>query len=385
MVEGKITSIVLKEYIDESLDMIGVNVDDFDQYILFGKYTDYVDYVDRDVSFNVRRDIVHGISVEVICDIAIRSIITTVSSDTDLDVEDFGEGSIIPVDGNYMKVITFNRDTIKPDDVALSQIILIVGYKNGKSRVSNWKDFTCLDVNSKSFNLRLFTNDDSVDEFCENAVGKYVMVNIKYDRSYGLQVYSNSRHSGDSDISIYDHEVQVPAEVLAALLRLKYIVRKDDDLNEYVEKYDMINVLKDTIYFEPGYHLVEMYSEIILINSVCRIFAGYNRDLLYRAVFASRGYLIGSNLNLSNPIVNYHRIITSKLKNDSKLIKLLDITGGVEDGDLDKQVYLSIRKQVTSIMKGRRGINEANKLNVTLTSLNDECSGMFQRGLLGNN
>lgn len=365
---GVIKGIEVKTVIDAgSLFQLEVSMDDFDTYVLFGDVKEYMDFIDKEVEFTTRRDVVNGVVEEVINTIAVKSIIQTMDESLFDDIE-LDTASLIAETSKTLNVIDFDHKLLKKDDVALAKIILVVSYSKGKSKFAKWHDFTCLDCNSQVFNLRLFSNDDNVDEFANNIVGRYVMVDIKNDARYGFQVFK--------DMQLYQQEVQVPPEVHLASMRLKMIANRQPSLKEYVEKYNMIDYLKGVMHFEPGYHIVEMLSEIILIQALAKIYEGYDRDLLYRAVFASRGYLVGAT-DLSNPIVNYHRIITSSLKGDLELIRLLDWTSGVEEGDINKQAYLGIRKQVSSIMNERRGINEEVDINSSISSINSEYSGLF--------
>jgi hypothetical protein len=373
MRNGIIDTIQLITSIDNDVDKLSVCMKDLDSYILFGKLNDYLSFIDKEVEFNTRWDIINGIKEEVINTIAVKSIIQSVIPDINLGVDELELSSLIPDNSKAINVITFDKDSLKTNDIALAQIILILNYKDGKSKVTRWKDFQCLDVNSKVFNLRLFTNSDEVDEFSKNAQGKYVMVDIK-NTTYGLQVYK--------DMSIYEEEVKVPSEVLLSTLKLKMYISKDNELESYVEKYDMINKLKGIMYFEPGYHIVEIVAELMIISTVCRIFETYDRKLLYRAAFASRGYLMKTNTKLSNTLINYHNIITSDLKTDLDLIRLLDTNLPIEEGDINKQAFLSIRKIVTSLMRGKRGLYEKNIINDYINTIDSQYSGLFQRGII---
>lgn len=369
---GIITQISAVQIINDNLYRLAVSMDDLSTYTLFGKINDYLQYVDKEVEFEVREDVVNGSVEEVISTIAVRSIVQAVEIAGDI-VDDFGSSSLIPENSKVINVITFDSTTLKSGDVAKAEIVLVSNFNPGKSKYAKWTDFTCLDINSKAFNLRLFSNSDEIEEFRKQTVGKYVMVDIVNERRWGLQVHG--------DMQVYEGEVQIPSEALLAAYKLSMIIKNDKELEGYVEKFDFINTLKNTIYFEPGYHLVELMAEIMLINTLCKIFAGYDRKLLYRTAFASRGYIKPANNKFSNPILNYHRIITSDLKDDIKLIKMIDISGGVEEGDLDKEAYLSIRKQVTSIMKGRRGIHETHVINTSISNIDSEYSGLFNRGI----
>lgn len=373
MKTGVLVNITNINEIEKGLNHLEIEMDDFSTYTLFGNIKEYMDYIDKEIEFNTRKDIVNGVVKEVISNIAISSIVQIADKSLFEDME-IDSGSLIPEKNKSVNVITFDKSLLKRNDVALAQIVLAVSYTKGKSRIAKWNDFTCLDINSQSFNLRLFTNSDEVEDFCKKVVGHYIMVDIKNDPKYGLQVFDF--------VQLYEEEVQIPPEVFIADVRLSAIAKRDKNLWSYIQKYDLLEYLKRIVYFEPGYHLVEMASEIIMIQAITKIYEGYDRDLLYKAVFASRGYLVSGGANLSNPLVNYHRLITSDLKNDTELIKLLDITGGVDEGDINKIAYLSIRRHVTSIMKERRGINEETDINNTLNIIDTEYSGLFKRGLV---
>lgn len=365
-------SVSLLEHIESGLDKCEVTMDDLSTYVIFDDYNGLMQFIGKEVEYSTRKDVINGMVTEVINTVAARSIVQSVKESDEVD-DEIELPSIIPDESKTIDVITFDSKALKSGDVSKSQIIMVYDCQDGKSKFSHWKDFKCLDKNSVAFNLRLFTNDNSVDEFASNCLGKYVMVDIK-NTQYGLQVMDGG------EMSIHEQEVQLPSEVLLSAMRLKMAIGRDPELKGYVEKYDLIEKLKTIIYFEPGYHLVEMQAEMILIDAVCRIFGTYDKKELRRMVFASRGYLLGSHTNLSNPIINYHRVITSTLKDDFKLIKMLDIMSGVEEGDSDKAIYLNIRKMVTNIMKERRSVNEESNLNSSFAKLNAEYGGLLKRG-----
>lgn len=369
---GTVESITKLEDVDNEISKCEVTFDSLSTYVIFGDYNELLCYIGKPVEYSIRKDVVNGIITEVINTVALRSIVQSVSDD-EVDVDFIELPSIIPDNSKTFSVVTFDSDNLKNGDVSKSEVVLVYDYTCGKSKVAKWRDFKCLDKYSKSFNLRLFTNSDDIDSFCKNVVGKYMMVDIK-STNYGLQVLDGT------EVSVYEHEIQVPPEVSLASFRLKSLISGDEELKGYITKYNMLESLEVIMYFEPGYHLVEMFAEIILINSACRIFEGYDKKTLTRMVFASRGYLLGSNTKMSNPLVNYHRVITSTLKDDFKLIRMLDITGGIEEGDRDKSIYLDIRRFVTSIMKERRGISAEKEINSSINAINGVYGGLFKRG-----
>ncbi len=359
--------------VDADIEELEVTMDDLSTYTMFYNYNESIQFVDKEVEFDVRKDVVNGIIKEVINTIAEKRYIQCVELDESLEDAEIESMPIIAKESSFSPIITFNSTTTKKGDFLQNQIVLVCASKSGRSFKASWQDFTCIDCNSKSFNLRVFSNIDGIDEISRSFVGNYVMADIEHT-SYGFQV--------NGDIRLYEMEVEVPKEVNLCLFKLGFVVRRDKELKSYVDKYEMLTKLKNIIYYEPGYHLVEMEAEIMLIHTICSIYDIYDKKLLIRAVFASRGYLFGSNTELSNPIINYHRIITSDLRNDLDLIKLLDITYGVNEGDVNKGAYLAVRNMVTAIMKERRGIYEKNIINDCISTINNKYNGLLQRGLI---
>ena len=366
---GNVTSITLVRQYSTNLSLLDVVIDTFDSYKMFYDYNDALKFIGQDVEFITTQDIIDGFEYTVIHSFTVKNIVNCVELKETEDEE--YETSLIPKLSKTSKVVSFDSTSLKVGDVSKAQIVFIHDCVNGKSLVSKWKDFKCLDCNSKSFNLRLFSNDDNIDEFVSNIVGRYAMVDIK-NTHYGLQVLDGGT------MEVYQQEVVLPHEVLAARLLLNRYLTKDKELSDYVNKYDMIEKLSKIIKYELGYNLVDMAIEMKLINTLCSIDnSNYDRKLLMRAVFVTRSYLVGDKVSLSNYTVNYHRLITSSLKNDSKLLQLLDVNYIPEEPDRNKDAYLNIRKFAFNIIKERRGIVEENSINDNVRVINTEYDGLF--------
>lgn len=368
-----VTEVTFKQKF-EDLDFCEVTIDNFDTYHCFGNYTELLTFVGKKVKFGVRLDIVNGIRCNVMTDVCeIRKPEVQVSM-TDIPTDGVDDvKSIIPADSKLSSVIDFDSKSLKQGDAEKSRTVYVYDVREGVSNISRWKDIKCLDCNSVSFNLRLFSKDSNLDAVCEKMIGKYILVDIK-NTQYGLQVVDGSPIYIQNDI-----KVEIPNEVNVVSMSLRRISDMDDELKEFENKYDMINRLRNIVYFEPGYNLIEMFIEIRLISTICKIFGSYNRKLLYRAVFASRAYLIGEKLELSNPIVNYHRLITSALKHDSELIKLLDVMNIDNEENINKTLYYNIRRMATNLIKERRGISEESIICDAITSIDNTYGRLFRR------
>lgn len=351
--------------IPDKLDQCEVTMSDLSTYTVFDNFNELNKYLGKRINYTTRKDVVNGVVTDVLNNFTVVSVVQVSSEDDRFDDIPLMSGS-----GNIVSICNFEASTFKRDDFVRGAIVFVSEYSMGKSSKARWVDFTCLDKHSIAFNLRLFSNIETAEEIAQNFIGRYVVVDIKHT-SYGLQV--------DGDMCLCEQEVIVSPEVTRSKTLLQRIVDKDEELKGYVDKYNMLDFLEHLIYFEPGYQLVVMYSEVILINSLCKIFNLYNKKLLYRSVFASRGYLVSSSINISHPLVNYHRIITSTLKGDTDLINLLDINNGIDSADYNKNAYLAIKKFVNFIVKGRYGVVEENVINSMLDSIDAEFGGLFKK------
>lgn len=377
---GLLNRVTVIRSLGENIDQLELTVNDFDSYTMFGTYSEVAQYIGKEVEFSTRKDVVNNVVTDVINNVVAVSVVqkadTRVVGDTGYidDIENMP--SIIPDESKVIKVVDFDSKAIQMGEIQKSKTVFVHKVQSGSSKITTWKDFGCLDVNNNHFNLRAFARGEEIEEFCKEVVGHYVMVDIKRTQ-WGLQVMEGT------DIVISEQEVMVPSEVLLARMSLNMALSKDDDLSAYCSKYSFIETLEKLIYFEPGYHLVEMFAELSILRAIRRISSVYDIRLLTRAVFATRGYLTQAECGMSNPVINYHKIITSPLRTDLELIKIIDVMNPAVDNP-NKAIYWHVRETVTKIMKEVRNSGEAvenDRLNSVISSLGSIYGGMLQRGL----
>jgi hypothetical protein len=173
------------------------------------------------------------------------------------------------------------------------------------------------------------------------------------------------------------HNVPVlpPPEVEVAIAIINNAVKEDDELKSYMEMYDYINTLRNLIDYEVGYNLVNVASEIVMIQMIQNISNIYDIKLMIRAAITSRGYLLASKTNFSRPVLNINKVLKSKLGTCRELLLLLDPLAD-EESSVSKNMYMRLAKFSKDIIDERRGLNE--KVDVIdRTALRDLSGGLL--------
>ena len=102
---------------------------------------------------------------------------------------------------------------------------------------------------------------------------------------YGLQV------DGSDDlpaIRTYHVDVLLPPEVEVAISIIRGTVKDDTQLLSYMEKYNYIDKLKTVIETEPGFHLVRVATELMIIKMLTNVTNIYPEQTLIRAAVCAR-------------------------------------------------------------------------------------------------
>lgn len=338
----KINSVTLIEHIEEDLDVLEVEIG-FSKHFAIGSYNTFLGLIGNYVEYTVRKDLYKGQKVSMINTVADVHTVQAIDKDAD-DVK-----LIAREQGEMRPVCNFNVSALKLGDNQTNTIVLVSNVTFDASNRAKWCDIECIDIYSKVFNLRMFTSAYDSSDFTENllksAVGKYIKCDIASTK-YGYQT---------SDIEVLEVDVIDAPEVQLAREVVKDIMDKYPELVEYDRKYDFLNNISNIVMWERGYHLVIMASEIYFINSLKNITNDYDIDVLYKAVFTSRGYLIPSKTKFSKQLLNVHRVQSTSMGTDKKLLLLLDV--GSEEVSTERDMFVTIQKLVDKIVSKRRGID----------------------------
>jgi len=342
MQSGRVESLKLLSHIKPGLDYCAIQID-FDELRIFGSYNDLTKYIQKYVKYETAEDVYQGEVFTRVADLCLEHTIQTVNKNEGV--------KLIPEVGSARSICNFSVESVRPGDTEINCIALLCGYEQGSSSKAKWADLNMIDRNAKSFSLRIFTNDlkDGMDPdlALQSMCGKYLKFNISSTK-YGLQT---------SAVEVVDYPVVCPPEVEIAVEIITQSVATDTALQEYVAKYKYLDTLKGVLYGEPGYHLVELASELCVIDTLDNIASEYDIRLLRRAAVTSRGYLLPSKHKFSKVLLNTNKVLRSELREDIQLLELLDVPESVQSNG-NKRMFYRIKKLCRQVVEERRGFYE---------------------------
>lgn len=342
MQAGRVEKLSLLSHIKAGLDYCSIQID-FDELRIFGQYNDLIKYVGKYVKYSTAEDMYQGEMFTRVAEFCLEQTVQTVDRTENV--------KLLPQQADSRLGCNFSVDAIRAGDSEINCTALMCSYEKGASSKTKWVDLYMVDRNAKMFSLRMFTKDlvDNVDPelALEGMKGSYVRFNVSSTK-YGLQT---------DRLEAVDYPVVPPPEVAIAVSQIEQHVCGDEQLLEYMQSYQYIETLKNVIYGEMGYHLVELASELYMIDMLSDISCEYDIKLLRRAAVTSRGYLLPSKNKFSKVILNTNKVLRSALKNDMALITLLDMPGENED-TADKRAFYRIRKFCRQVINERRGFDE---------------------------
>lgn len=313
---------------------------DFTEYKIFYERDIILSYVDKDVFYNVRPDIVHDQSCEVICEIALVTEVMTVDANKN--------SKLIPVDSRR-PICNFRINDIKFGEFKPNCIAILTKYTMGHSRKAKWYDCELLDSQSHLFELRLFTPEADPTKPQDNMdvmLNGYVEFDIESTK-YGYQT---------NELRAIAQEVEASPEVAIAKAVVENTVNADGPLLQFVTENKMYEYLDLFVDAEPGYAYVRMASEIYLIEALANITNDIDERSMKRAVVCSYAYVIPHKDPWSRSIVNVTKILKyTELRADEVLKSLLDPAYEKQCGT-SKLLYMAIKNMVSQIIDIRRGI-----------------------------
>lgn len=337
---GDVVSVSFIKNIKEGMDLCKIRID-FDELFIFYDKDDLNQFLNQRVEYNFRDDMVDGKIERVVTDIAILRTIQTVAS-----VENV---KLIPA-GNTRTVCNFSINEVRFGEFKSKCVSYLSAVTRGASDKSKWCDMTMIDMDSREFNVRMFTRDpnrtENLDEKIESAIGCYVQYDITFTK-YGYQT---------EDIYVMPVDVELSPEVEVAKAVVLDVIKSDESLLQLETVYKLVDNLTNIIDGEPGYMLVRMAAEIYLINALGDISTNLDIPTMKQAVVCSRLYTIPAKKQWSRPLLNVNK--TSRivaLRDNDELMGILDPQSGRDMTDTQR-MYIKVRGMVNDIIKIRRGI-----------------------------
>lgn len=357
--QGKVESVKLLEKYDDGLDYCEMVID-FDTVKIFGDANELMQFLNKDVMYTRRPDVIHGKSEMVVYDLVVVSTIQTVTSSENI--------KLVP-EGNKRTVCNIECKNLRFGEFYPNSVALMSAVQLGSSPKSKWFDCAMIDAASKEFQVRLFASNVDTMEMqvlLESFIGHYVAFDLEFTK-YGYQT---------KEIILLPNEVEQSPEVIVAKEILTNLIASDAGLSDYNSKYKFIDYVSTVIDGEPGYNLVRMASELYMINAIDNISTDLDIKAMRRAVICSRGYLLPKKTAWSRPMLNTNKILMiPELKSDKELLLMID-TLSEEEASPTKLTYVKIRGLVNDIINIRRGI-ENEKDNYNINDLRSMLNGLL--------
>lgn len=362
MITGEVINITRIKSLTEDIDYCGITVD-FDEHRIFYKYTELLNFLNKKVSYDVVPDFFEGQHITVIVNLAEIYKIQTLEQTKGI--------RLVPEHAETRIGCNFDSRALKFGDTKFGAVAYLSNAVAGSSAKSEWFDLTCIDCQAKVFMVRIFTKGaDSGDVEVESAimskVGRYIEMDITSTK-YGLQT---------STVKALELPVVCPPEVETAAAIILSAVQDDTELMDYIQKYDFIEHLRKVICIEPGYHLVNIASELSLISAVENISDIYDFKLMRRAAITARGYLLPAKTKFSRPLLNVTKVLKTDLRLDRELLLILDPVSE-EPASPSKSAYMKIAQFTETIIKERRGLNEKINELINIDDLRRITGGLF--------
>lgn len=351
--QGVVEQITRIESVGQSLDLCSIRIG-FDDLKIFYDYNDLLDYLNCEVIYTTRRDVVRSVPDLVVCELVKLSTIQTVDKSENI--------RLIP-EGNKRTICNFDSKAARYGNFYPNVTALMSDYTLGSSAKARWFDCTMIDMNSHEFSVKKFESDGSLEtleDIYKQMVGKYVVFDLEFTR-YGFQT---------KEITSLPQSVELSPEVIVAKTILEKVVDEDSAIKDYCSKYDVIRYLSGAIDGEPGYALVRMASEIYMINAIDSISTDLDIRAMKRAVFCSRGYMLPHKTEWSIPLLNNSKIMqVPELKVDKELMLIIDALSR-EPISPTKATYIKLRGLVNDIISIRRGVENEKEITDTLALSN---------------
>lgn len=341
MKSGLVMSMRLIENIKQRLDLIEIKIDGI-PYDMFGDYAIDQKYIGNVVVYDTAPDIWHGKQIERITDIAEQRIITTVKA-TEVS-------KLLPSDNDVSPVCNFDLKTLPMGSRQTGIITYLSSYEEKCSDKAKWFDLIVVDMMSRAYSVRLFSSFSVAFEETkaklDSMIGKYIRTDITHTQ-YGYQV------GVESPIEVLPDDVILKPEIEVAIDIINRMTSNDTELEEYMRQYKYIPTLKTMIDIEPGYFLVNVAAELLMIEAITNISDSFSKQTLIRAAITSRGYLINKMNDLSKPILNINKILRTKLSSDKLLLSVIDVCS--DNTSPTKRMYIEIAKFTKYTIDERRG------------------------------
>lgn len=322
------TSIKQLEHTQHYGDLLEVTIDNEVTALWFYPYDNAMDYVGQEVIVDYRNDIYDG---------QMRTFIKTFTLPTEirtLDKEDEFK-LYLDVNDDACNVVfsEFQENTSK-----MGCIVFCTKQDYKSSDKAVWMELTIRDKTMHTAKMRIF-NYENISAELE---GRYIVTSM-VKTAFGFQTHEASPLNGDA---VANPEVDLAEQYI------RNYFSNDVVAMDYVNKTNLLEVMKTHVDYEVGYGLMRMAMELAMIDTLKNISKDVSRKLLSHVVLTSYGYLTRKS-SLSPTFNNVLLASQYRWENRNELTVILD--DAAENKPNEYLVWQSVKSMVNTLLEIRKG------------------------------
>jgi hypothetical protein len=327
---NKCTDVTLVEKLFSG-DLLKVTIDGVTEALWIFDYSEALKFVNEDVIVEYRQDIYKGEMRQFIATFVKPCLVNT------LEKEDNIKLYCEQVD-NFSN-LSFNE--IEIGETRPGCIVYCISCEFKSSSAAVWQELVIRDRSMHVAKLRLFDYDNKAANFA----GQYVITELSRNK-FGFQ----------SDmISPVQGECPPNPEIDIAEQYIKNFFLTDANAMEYINKYNLLSIMKEHIDYEKGYGLMRLAMELAMIDALKNISNDVDLTSIADAILASHGYEVRDSV-LSHVVNNVLVAANVHWANKQLVLCLLDVESGE---DIPERVVMKqIQDTVDALLRVRKGLKE---------------------------
>lgn len=321
----KIDTITTGDCFNEVLE---VTIDNTITALWIYKYSDALQYVNKEVIVEYRDDIYKGVLRKFINTLTVLTVVSTLDKKENIRLY----SNQIDEHSN----ITFCD--LNDGDSKVHAIMYCVEQTYESSARASWCSLTVRDKMMRIATLRLFDYDKEVD-----FTGKYISADIRKSK-YGLQCEMVYEVSSEFTENI---------EVTIGRQFIMNHFSDDETALKFINSTGILEGLATQVDYERGYGIVRLAMELAMTEQFYNVTNDIKIKAIEHALLASYSYVTNTT-PLSAAIRSV--VVASRYSWPDVLTVLKLLDPACEDRPVEYEVYMNIKKTIASIIDIRKGI-----------------------------
>lgn len=310
------------------IDLLRVTIDNTVVAYWFYDYADSMQFLDKEVIVDYRKDIYEG---------EMRQFIKTFVIPTVVNTLDKTEGFKLYLDQEDNQANTSFRE-IKIGETKYGCIVFCTHQEYKSSSSANWAELIIRDKFMRCAKLRIFDVDNK-----EDFSGTYIHCDLSKSK-FGFQTNQAVAVGG------YMAENK---EIAIAEQFVRNFFADDKVASDYLNKTALLDRLKNVVDYEKGYATVRLAMELAMADAMRNITKDVDITAICQALMCRYGHYTRSSV-LSEQVNNVFIAQQFMFPNRKCVVLCLDITN-TERPD-EAQIYQHIIDTVDNVLRIRKGV-----------------------------